>query len=405
MSAVSKTIHLSLLLGIGWAVVADAVLGNLPRAVYMRGRRLLNFGSLFGSATHESPYDRISGHPVFAVTSSWGSPYMNMEKLSDLDEVGSSGRRNKRGELGSTMDESDEYRSVVLYFMDQDDALSVHGEMKQMEQMADADLRISSFSLSKALRQAANLGNGLPTGAPIESPTGELKSPREGGSLRYKIVPSKRQLYYAARCYGRERVGLFSETSTEDAALSVQGSFEAANLERRRMKKERKMAEKKRTTLQIANMHVEGYLGIPVFYIPEMKRVPPLVKRIVSATTHEATLFFNYEDMVDAWEKLRQRNPRRNMPEEPPNVEVFNLWDALSSMDRSDYQARQKKRNIVMEVLGPIRRRLPLKEKTLELRHITFVPSSRSVQYKEAISARGNGKARLRPMREWGKNS
>jgi hypothetical protein len=30
---------------------------------------------------------------------------------------------------------------------------------------------------------------------------------------------------------------------------------------------------------------------------------------------------------------------------------------------------------------------------------ITFLPSSRAIDYKEAISARGNDKARLRPMR------
>ena len=30
---------------------------------------------------------------------------------------------------------------------------------------------------------------------------------------------------------------------------------------------------------------------------------------------------------------------------------------------------------------------------------ITFVPSSRGIDYKQAISSRGNGKARLRPMR------
>ncbi|KAL7570336.1 hypothetical protein ACA910_017179 [Epithemia clementina (nom. ined.)] len=398
-----KIVRLICLLGcLLMAVVSGTAFENIYQAVYTRTRRLLNLGSLFGSATHQSPYDRISGHPVFAVTSSWGSPYMNMEKLSDLDEVGAASRKKKRGEMGSTMDESDEYRSVVLYFMDQDDALGVHGEMKQMEQMADADLRVSSFSFSKALRQAANLGNGLPTGAPPDPLTGDLKSPREGGSLRYKIVPSKRQLYYAARCYGRERVGLFSETSTEDAAIAVQGSFEAANLERRRIKKERKMVDKKRTPMQIANIHMEGNLGIPVFYIPEMKRVPPLLKRIVSATTHEAPLFFNYEDLMEAWYKLRERNPRKDLPEQPPSVEVFNLWDVLTSMDRHDFQARQRKRPLVKEVLQPVLRRLSSKDHSLELRHITFVPSSRSVHYKEVISARGNGKARLRPMRDWG---
>ena len=406
MTMVLSSRKISVLLLVGYCLfdVGESVLEKIPGAVYTSARKFLNFGSLFGSATHESPYDRVSGQPVFSVTSSWGSPYMNMEKLSDL-EVSASGKRKKGGEFGSAMDESDEYRSVVLYFMDQDDALGVHGEMKQMDQMADTDLRISSFSFSKALRQAANLGNGLPTGAPPDPITGDLKSPKEGGSLRYKIVPSKRQLYYAARCHGRERVGLFSETSTEDAAIAVQGSFEAANLERRRMKKERKMAERKRTPMQIANIHMEGNLGIPVFYVSEVKRVPPVVKRIVSATAHEAPLFFNYEDLMDAWEQLRKRNPRKNLPEKPPNVEVFNLWDVLTSMDRYDFQERQQTRSISNRLLQPVRRRLPASDLPLELRHVTFVPSSRSVSYKEKISARGNGKARLRPMREWGVRS
>ena len=36
-------------------------------------------------------------------------------------------------------------------------ALAAHAELKQMEQMVDADIRITSMSLGKALRSAANM--------------------------------------------------------------------------------------------------------------------------------------------------------------------------------------------------------------------------------------------------------
>ena len=381
---------------------AAADVGKLPKAIYTQSRRLLNFGSLFGSATKSpSPYDRISGQPVFAVTTSWGSPYMNMEKLNDLDEVvpPESITSARDGEDQAVIDDANEYRTVVLYFMDHDDALAVHGEMKQMENMAKSDLRITSFSMGKALRQAANLAHGLPTGAPPDALTGELKSPQEGGSLRYKVVPAKRQLYYAARCHGRERVGLFSENAADDAQTAVFGNaaIESQNLVRRREKRERKTAQKL-TPMQIANIHMDGYTGVPVFYNPQMKRVNPLLKRIISGSKHEVPLFLNYEDMVEAWDKLRERNPKKAIPTSPSNVEVFNLWDVLSSMDREQFKKEQTT-TLAQKLMQLIKNRTPSKDDTLELGDITFVPSSRSVQYKEKITGRGNGKARLRPMR------
>mmetsp|Transcript_12317 Transcript_12317/g.16140 ORF Transcript_12317/g.16140 Transcript_12317/m.16140 type:complete len:403 (+) Transcript_12317:213-1421(+) len=389
-----------LLLSLSGVVTAD--LGKLPQAIYTRSRRFLNFGSLFGSATKSpSPYDRIAGHPVFAVTTAWGSPYMNMEKLNDLNEVvPPESITSSRGEEDqAVIDDANEYRTVVLYFMDQDDALAVHGEMKQMDNMAKADLRLTCFSLAKALRQAANLGHGLPTGAPPDALTGDLKTPQEGGSLRYKIVPAKRQLYYAARCLGKERVGLFSENPADDAQTAVFGNaaIESQNLVRRREKRERKTSQKM-TPMQIANIHMDGYTGIPVFYAPEMKRVSPLIKQILSGSKQEVPLFLNYEDMVDAWEKLRERNPKKSIPLKPANVEVFNMWDVLSSMDRENLK-KERQTSILKKLLQPIKNRIPSKDDALELEHVTFVPSSRCAKYKEAITARGNGKARLRPMR------
>lgn len=323
---------------------------------------------------------------------------MNMEKLSDLDEVvkTDSSSSSSKATPQSISEEQNEFRTVALYFMDPDDALGVHGEMKQMEQMESADLRLTTFSLAKALRQASNLGHGLPTGFPPNANDGNFKL-EEGACLRYKIVPPKRQLYYAARCIGKERVGLFSESPQEDAQAAVMGNsaLEGLNLIRRREKRERKTPRKPRNAMEAANMHMEGYCGIPVFYAPELKRQLPLVKRIISGNQHEIPLFFNYEDMVDAWERVKKRNKQNAIPDKPGQVEVFNLWDVLTSMDRdANLKAKTKWQNRLVE---PLRRRFTNKE--LDINDITFVPSSRSVRYKEAISARGNGKARLRPMR------
>ena len=229
------------------SVEAAPSLTDVSNGLVTQARRLFNFNSLIGNPCAQSPYDRVIGYPVFQVTTAWGSPYMNMEKLTDIDEApggdGSNVVSNKDpNSLRSISEEQNEYRTVTLYFMDPDDALAAHAELKQMEQMKKSDIRITSSSLGKALRSAANLGNGLPTGYPIEPLTGNLKAVEEGGSLRHKIMPDKRQLFYAARCIGKERVGFFGENAAEDAATAVLGNsaIEAMQLIRRRDKRERK---------------------------------------------------------------------------------------------------------------------------------------------------------------------
>jgi hypothetical protein len=371
---------------------------------------MLNLSSLLGSPTRsETPYDRIAGHPVFSITTPWGSPYMSMEKLSDVDDIADTGGSKKS--MQSISEEQNEYRTVCLYFLDPDDALQLHGEMKQMESMGQADLRVTTFSMSKALRQAANLGNGLVTGAPIDATDGRLPI-EEGGALRYKIVPPKRQLYYAARCTGRERVGLFADQAAEDAQTAVLGNIDGQNLIRRREKMERKTPKTSgsRTALQQQYAHMEGYTGIPVFYAPEMRRVLPWLKRITCANKMEIPMFFDYEDLMEAWDQMQQRKSKKrgnndDIPTKPTDVEVFNLWDVLTSMDREAYKQRQQTSFLQRHVVRPIQSRVTaLSPSSVDkeepgLGHITFIPSSRSVQYKEGISARGNGKARLKPMR------
>ncbi len=377
------------------AVVAE----NLPNAVLTSTRRFLNFGSLFGSATYaRTPYERVAGHPVFAVTTPWGSPYMSMEKLSDLDEVVQESRAAaSSSNPQSVSEEQTEVRTVALYYMDPDDAIAAHAEMKQMDAMQSADIRVTSLSLTRALRQATNLGSGLPTGAPADALTGKFDT-SQGASLRYKIVPPKRQLFYAARCKGRERVGLQSETAAQDAQTVILGNsaLEGLNIMRRRNKRERKGA----STAPPGTAHMEGYTGIPVFHCPALRKRHP-IKGLITGQRQETPLFFNYEDLEAAWNQLKQRQPKRNMPDKPENVEVFNMWDVLASMDKD---AWNKRKNAVFwkpsaaAILSPLKRRFGKLEPP-DLQDITFVPSSRAIDYKERISRRGNGKARLRPMR------
>ncbi|CAB9502025.1 expressed unknown protein [Seminavis robusta] len=389
---------IALVLLAGAAASVDAFLDDiLSSPVSKETRRFLNFGSLFGSATRASPYDRISGHPVFQVTTPWGSPYMNMERLTDMDEAIDPGTGSKPGSR-------EEFRSVALFFMDPDDALAVHGEMSQMDNMGQADIRITSCSLTKAVRQSSHLGNGLLTGFAPDPVTGNIKPPREGGSLRYKIVPPKRQLFYAARCKGRERVGLFSDSPGADAEACLIGNsaLDEKNLLRRREKRETGIPKRK-TAMQLASAHMDGYTGIPVFYAPEMQRKIPKLKQLISGASRETPLFFNYEDLEDAWSTLRKRRGKagRGLSEKPQNVEVFNLWDVMASMEKEIYN-KEKNTSFKDKALSAVVNRVVAPKEDAGLESITFVPSSRSIRYKQSITLRGNGKARLRPMKEWG---
>ena len=376
---------------------------NVATTLITQTRRLLNLGGLFGSATQTAtPYERVAGHPVFQVSTAWGSAYMNMEKMSDMDRQ----EADLKKEFSSTSiaEQANEYRTVCLFYMDPDDAISVHAELKQMQQMEKSDIRITAGSLAKALRQAGNLGNGLVTGAPVDPSTGNVRPVDEGGSLRYKIMPPKRQLYYAARCVGKERVGLFGDNrGSDDAMMAILGNsaLEGMNLERRREKRERKGPRKTQTLMEAQNAHMEGYIGIPVFYCPSIRKQQPKLKQLISGSSQENPMFFNYEDMVEAWGNMKQRNPNQKLPDKPPSVEVFNLWDVLTSMEKEAW--KQKKAAAAKRadwVLKPIRKRLASsKDQQPGLESVVFIPSSHCIDYKEAISKRGNGKARLRPMR------
>jgi hypothetical protein len=393
---------------------------SVAEAVVQTIRRSINLGSTFGSVTSTSkitPYDRVTGHPVFAVTTSWGSPYMTMEKVTGDETIPTTSLNDGSKKKPSSLSEEQvEYRRVALYFLDPADAIAVHNEMVQQQSESSAqsslDIRITSFSLAKAIRQASILGYGLPTGAPPDPLSGKFNV-EEGGTLRYKLVPSKKQLFYAARCVGKERVGLCSSSPTgpkEDAVTAIMGNsaLEAANLGRRRELRERKIPKQQNATTFGAE-HMVGYSGIPVFYCPNMQRPVSPVQQVLTGfwtrRRYEIPLFFNYEDLIMAWERLRGSGAGKklSLPEKPPSVEVFNLWDVVTTMDR--YQNDLLRRSGLNIVKDKVLKRKKLNKDlpsplSSSWNEIIFVPNSDSVQYKNVISQRGNGKARLRPMRE-----
>lgn len=368
----------------------------LPMALLNRARRFMNLSSLLSNQRNlaKTPYERVACHPVFQVTTSFGAPYMNFEKIEKKEEEEEEKQpedimesQAQRGFFGGG-----ETRQVTLFYCDPMDAIQMHEEMKQMNNMKDADIRITTTTLAKAIRHSSNLGGGLPTGAGIDKMTGNLPSASDGGSLRYKIVPSKRQLFYAARCVGRERVGLFGNSPQEDAANVAAGSraLTRAMSERRRGTTKRILTPGQRTY-----QHMDGFLGIPVFSAPEMRKRYPSLKGMLSGTKEENPIFFSYEDLMETWAKMRKRDS--SIPARPSSVEVFNLMDVLAAMDEDEWE-KKKGFNWKAPVAELGRRFLP-KRGEPGLESVTFIPPKNTVEYKEMTSANGNGKARLRPMR------
>mmetsp|Transcript_5101 Transcript_5101/g.8371 ORF Transcript_5101/g.8371 Transcript_5101/m.8371 type:complete len:424 (-) Transcript_5101:65-1336(-) len=382
---------------------------SVTAKAWKQARRMTNLAGLFGSPriTAKTPYERVANHPVFQVTTSWGAAYMSFEKV-DTEASTKDGQVGGGNLLGFGGD----MRPVTLYYMDPEDALAMHQEMKQMDSMQKADIRITATTLAKAIRQSTNLGDGLPTGSPVDALTGKLPSVQDGGSLRYKIVPSKRQLFYAARCLGRERIGQFGGLASDDASTVLDGSQAVDAMNQGRRRDVRNGKSKATTTGQREFRHMEGYTGIPVFYCPSLKRQLPLVKGLLGGTPEEPPIFFSYEDLVKAWNKMRAASTgkKSDIPLKPPNVEVMNMMDVLTSMDRD------KPPTFQLEWSDPIgsiqdqwnKRKTVAKSMTRRLNQkagldsISFIPASTSVNYKQDLANRGNGKSRLRQMKDWG---
>mmetsp|Transcript_31347 Transcript_31347/g.66728 ORF Transcript_31347/g.66728 Transcript_31347/m.66728 type:complete len:430 (-) Transcript_31347:232-1521(-) len=408
--------------------------------------QLINLSNLLGTRTSIPAYERIISQPVFQVTTAWGSPYMLFEKYKDEEkalelEGGNGGKGGGEDDMSKfsrvqQKDDMQDTRPISLYFCDEHDARALADEMKQMKHMKESDLRITCTSLGKAVRQASNLGNGLPTGQPVEDTTGKLPGMDDGGSLRHKIVPSKREIFYAARCVGRERVGHFGNTAKEDADLLLQpqdvieanrmgsrrkASKNAAN----RMRKARQLEsegleESEGDRLRREYAHMEGQVGLPVFHTPGLTKRPPVLRRMIQGSkawdaSSLTPLYFSYEDLMKDWSEMRSNSPNKDkIPETPPQVEVFNMMDVVTSIDKDQWKS-QRRSELVRERKGVwgkipvvhnfVKGGISASAKGSGLEKVVFVPSSLGIQAKERISAQGSRKARLRPMRAWGKNA
>jgi len=320
---------------------------------------------------------------------------------------------------------------------DEHEARALADEMKQMKHMKDSDLRITCVSLGKAIRSASNLGNGLPTGQPMEPTTGTMLSMDDGGSLRHKIVPSKRELFYAARCDGRERVGHFGDSAKEDAQLMTQppGVIEGNKMGlRKKVTKNTAIRVKKASELEKQGLvervedklrreyaHMEGQVGLPVFHTQGLVKKPPAIRNVIQgakrawACSTLTQLYFSYEDLMKDWSEMRSNSVNKNkIPETPPKVEVFNLMDVVTSIDKDQWKL-QRRAELIRENKGLVGK-IPIIHHFIKgkitasttksgLEKVVFIPSTLGVQAKERISMSGSMKSRLKPMRHWGKNS
>lgn len=365
---------------------------------------------------------------------------MNMEELTEEETEFDNDRpmlATGADDAISMDDEEDSYRTIGLYYMDPNDAIGAHTEFKQMDGLRDSDVRITSVSLAKALRSASNPGKGLLSGQPIDDFKGTVLPAKEGGSMRHKIMPPKKQLFYAARCYGKERVGLFSNKKAEEGEddamgrasqveLSIVAALGTNSLALRKLRRtaaisERRLAFKPNNQLEADYQHMDGHYGVPVFYAPGMERRKSRIKSLVSgAQRKEIPLFFDYEDLQAAWQKTKPIGTGgKYLANKPPSVEVFNLWDVLTSMEKEQDRRAQKSQlmaphnRLLQALLHPFQNRIHNlvdsnkssagsgsgEENNNLLDALVFIPASDACTYKESITARGDGKARLRPMR------
>lgn len=112
---------------------------------------------------------------------------------------------------------------------------------------------------------------------------------------------------------------------------------------------------------------------------------------------------------------MRSKSTNQNkIPESPPEIEVFNLMDVVTSIDKDQWKSERRAELVrgskgfwgkIPLVHNFVKGRVSASAAKSGLEKIVFVPSSLSVQAKEGISTRGSRKSRLKPMRPWGKNS
>lgn len=293
-------------------------------------------------------------------------------------------------------------RTTALFFTDPEDAQHMVDEMKQMGNGMDrADIRVMATSMGRALRQTSRLGRGLPTGQPVDEMTGRL----DNSAIRYKIVPSKRELFYAAtRCLGKERVGFFGDTPDDDGRSILLPTTPDSDNDQFLPRKRPSAAKKKKSLIAYKWRNMRGETGIPVFYMEGLKR------KGKKGTVEEIPLFFSYEDLCIAWNQMRSNAGDKALTR-PTFPEVFNFVDVVVAMERSQWQKRMKLDRVLKNVHSNpwVQKIVPTRLVTAknnvpmvgddDLDKIVFIPSSRAIQFTDNTSKSGNGKARLRPMR------
>ena len=143
--------------------------------------------------------------------------------------------------------------------------------------------------------------------------------------------------------------------------------------------------------------HMEGQVGLPVFYSEGLVKKPPLMRRIIQGskawTTSSLTpLYFSYEDLMRDWSEMRQKSENRERIPEKPQVEVFNMLDVVTSIDKDQWKV-QRRAELLREQKGFLGR-IPIvhnffsikKSKSRAersgLEKIVFVPSSLGLQAK-----------------------
>lgn len=115
------------------------------------------------------------------------------------------------------------------------------------------------------------------------------------------------------------------------------------------------------------------------------------------------------------WSLMRSKSFNKDkIPKNPPKVEVFNLMDVVTSIDKDQWKIHRRAELIrenkgfvgkIPLIHNFIKGKLSASAKKSGLEKILFVPSTLGVQAKARISMKGSGKSRLKPMRHWGKRS
>ena len=321
------------------------------------------------STQSQSAQDKVGSIPVFTVCTAWGSPYMV------YDDTGAAN---------------------ALYFMDEEDAKALLDEFLNMKNERDA--RIMTTTLARAMRQAANI-KGVPTG--------QLTVDGAIQVMYYKIVPSTKEMFYANKLPGRENLAMtgvedefliqeriIGSTGEDSKGAGEQNSMmpgreyqdETGTKSVRQKAKKRVGPYRKRHAEILQENSLSGKEGIPAFFVEGLQfksKGSFLPGRQKSVDT---PLFLSYNDCVNAWKEMRNSLSVEDKTRIPvsPNVEVFNLVDVVSSIERDIIRRNWSKEE---------------QKNKSGLESIVFVPSSKSVQFVDGITARGNGKARLRDMR------